>query len=646
MKKMVFIYCLVLCSAIAGAQELSTKSNRAARFFNAGTREFELLNHMEAIRLFRQAISADKDFFEAYLLTGDVYFELKEYRRAVEYFEAAVSINADLFPMVFFNMGNAWMALGEYEKAEKAYLRLSGHQGVSERYRLIGLQKVQSCRFAIEAIKNPVPFDPVDLGPAINSGDDEYWPTITADEQVLIFTRQVKLNPEGRRRPGNLREDFYISYSNDGRWTDAVNIGPPLNSELNEGAPSLTADGRLIFFTACNRSDGLGSCDIYSAERNGNRWGDPVNLGAPVNTGAWEAQPSVSPDGRTLYFSSNRRGGKGRMDLWYTRKDKDGNWGVPVNLGEVINTEGNEMSPFMHVDNRTLYFSSDGHPGMGGYDLFVTRRDEQGNWSDPENLGYPLNTHYDEIGLIVNARGDKGYFASDRMSGEVRDIYSFILHPDVRPNIVSYMKGTVYDADSRRRLRASFELIDLASGETVIRSFSDPGTGEFLVPITTGRDYALNVSSSGYLFHSEHFSFSVFAHQTDPYLKDVPLSRIREGEKTIMRNIFFGFDSYELKPESLAELKKLTEFLNGNPGISIRINGHTDNTGDPGYNLELSEKRAESVFNYLIKAGIDYSRLTYAGFGETRPVTANDTEEGKAENRRTEFEIVNPENGH
>jgi flagellar motor protein MotB len=624
------------------SQELSTQNNRAARNFRAGAREFDLRNYQEAMRLFKQAISSDKGFYEAYLMTGEVYFALNDFRQAVAYYEKAVSINPDFFPMIYYNMGNAWMALGSYEEAKKAYRQLAGHPEISPGYRTLARKKIESCLFAIDAMANPVPFDPVDIGESINSSNDEYWPTLTADEQILIFTRQTMVDPAGRRVPANLREDFYISYFDENGWSKAAPIGPPLGSELNEGAPSVTADGSMIFFTACNRADGLGSCDIYFARREGKKWGEPVNIGRPVNSSAWEAQPSISPDGNTLYFSSNRNGGQGRMDIWYSERGPDGNWQTPVNLGKTINTAGNEMSPFIHVDNQTLYFSSDGHTGMGGYDLYLTRRDSTGNWSEPDNLGYPLNTHFDEIGLIVNARGDKGYFSSNRMSGEVRDIYFFELHPVARPREVSYMKGTVYDADTRQRLRASFELIDLYSSELLIRAYSDPLTGEFLVPLVTGGDYALNVSREGYLFYSDHFSMSNFAHQTDPFLKDVPLHPISAGEKTILRNIFFEFDSYELKSESIVELERMTRFMKDNPGIFIRINGHTDNIGDPSYNMELSEKRAERVAAFLIDSGISSERVRHAGFGETMPVASNQTEEGRAENRRTEFEIIEP----
>lgn len=640
MVRFLLVFFFFLSSTVIFSQELSTRNNRAARLFRSGLQQYELLNYEGALELLEQAVSSDKNFAEAYLLIGDVYFDMKEYSLAASFFEQALSIDPDFFPLGWFNTGNAWMAIGEYENARAAYSKLIDHPGVPVRYQDQAVRKVQACEFAIEAKKNPIPFNLQDLGPPINTGDDEYWPTLTADEQTLIFTRQVMKDVDGRRLPGNLREDFYVSYKPGDEWELAKNIGPPINSELNEGAPSLSADGRMIFFTACSREGGLGSCDIYFAERTGNMWGEPVNLGSPVNSASWEAQPSISPDGKTLYFSSNRRGGEGKMDIWYSELATDGRWGRPVNIGDVVNTEGNEMSPFIHVDNQTLYFSSDGHIGMGGYDLFVTRKDEDGNWSEPENLGYPLNTHFDEIGLIVNARGDKGYFSSDRMSGEVRDLYSFDLYPDARPLEVSYMKGTVYDADSRQRLQASFELIDLSTAETVLNSVSDSRNGEFIVPIATGRDYALNVSRTGYLFYSDNFSLGGYSHQTDPYLKDVPLHKIRTGEKTVLRNIFFAFDSYELKTESKVELERLCEFMHQNPQIRIRINGHTDNVGEPEYNRELSTRRAESVAGYLISSGVDKSRIIFIGFGDTSPVESNETEEGRAENRRTEFEII------
>jgi outer membrane protein OmpA-like peptidoglycan-associated protein/Tol biopolymer transport system component len=632
------LFCMVCTSLFP--QDLTTASRRAERLFNSGMEQYGLLNYEEALSLFSQALSVDENFVEAYLLAGDVSFDMRNYHDAAGYFKKAASIDPDFFPLVWLNMGNAWMAAGEYKEARESFTALSVHQGVQQRYRDLALDKIARCDFAINAVNNPVPFDPVDIGPTVNTGDDEYWPALTADEETLMFTRQSKRDPSGRRMPANLREDFYVSYNVNGEWTEARNLGSPLNTEFNEGAPALTADGRYIFFTACNREDGIGSCDIYFAERSGDKWGEPVNIGAPVNTASWEAQPSISPDGTVLYFASNRSSGTGQMDIWYASSTGKNKWSEPVNMGTVINTAGNEMSPFIHPDNKTLYFSSDGHTGMGGYDIFVARRDEAGEWSEPANLGYPLNTYHDELGLIVNARGDRGYFSSDRMTGEVRDIYSFELHEEARPSEVSYMKGTVYDAGTYRRLHADFELIDLLTAETVIQSSSDPVTGEFLVPIATGRDYALNVSRSRYLFYSDNFSLAGFAHRTEPYLKDIPMQPIKEGEKTVLRNIFFEFDSYELKSESLIELEKLVEFMENNPDIRIRINGHTDNIGHPDYNLNLSERRVESVAEYLISAGVGNSRIEYAGFGETMPVAANDTEEGRAENRRTEFEII------
>jgi outer membrane protein OmpA-like peptidoglycan-associated protein len=395
-----------------------------------------------------------------------------------------------------------------------------------------------------------------------------------------------------------------------------------------------------MYFTACNREDGKGSCDIYFAVKEGNQWGPPVNLGSPVNTSAWEAQPSISPDGRTLYFVSSREGGIGGMDLWKSERDTSGNWTQPVHLGDVINTTGDEMSPFIHADNRTLYFSSTGHLGMGGFDIFKSKRSESGEWSVPENLGYPINTFHDEIGMIVNAEGSRAYYSSDRMKDSGKDLYMFDLHEEARPVSVSYMKGIVYDSETRRRLEARFELIDLSTSQLSMQSSSDPSSGEFLITIPTNRDYALNVSRPGYLFYSENFSLQGISSMEEPYLMDIPLQSIKSGEKVILRNIFFAFDSSELLEESFIELEKLTEFLNRNPSVRIRINGHTDIVGTDEYNLKLSDQRALSVVRFLKDQGIQESRLESKGFGSSMPLDTNETQEGRARNRRTEFEVL------
>jgi outer membrane protein OmpA-like peptidoglycan-associated protein len=395
-----------------------------------------------------------------------------------------------------------------------------------------------------------------------------------------------------------------------------------------------------MIFTACNRGDGIGRCDLYASSKEGDIWSLPINLGNPVNTKYRETQPSISPDSRTLYFSSDRPGGKGLHDIWVSHRDENGQWSTPLNLGDTINTEGEEMSPFIHPDDQSLYFSSDGLIGLGGYDLFISRRDSAGKWQTPVNLGYPINTNRDEIGLIVNSRGDKAYYSSDVDKITGKDIFVFELPVRDRPLMVTYMKGKVFDALDHRLLKAQFELVDLETGRIIFSSFSDSLTGEFLVSIPVNRNYMLNVAKKAYLFFSENFSLKNSFDADKPFLKDVPLQPMMIGNSVVLKNVFFDTDSYALKKESTVELKKVVRLLQTNPEIKIEIGGHTDNTGNLDYNQKLSESRAKAVVDYLISTSVKADRMVSKGYGMNIPVATNDTEEGRAQNRRTELKII------
>lgn len=620
--------------------QLTTKNNRAANHYYAARELYTAKKDKEAAERLQQAINIDRNFIEAYLLLGEVYTELKSYPQAITALKQAISINPDFFPNTYFNLAYIYLLTLDYENALAYFQIFTERKDINPRSREKALDYIKRCDFAMYAISHPVPFHPVNLGDSINTRLDEYWPSLTADEEILVFTRQVLRDPYGDESMRNKREDFYMSRMVDGEWTGARALGPPINTDRNEGAQSLSADGRLMYFTACNREDGYGSCDIYVSVKEGDRWRTPANLGPPVNSAAWEAQPSISPDGRTLYFVSNRGGGYGGMDLWKSTQNDNGLWSEPVNLGKKINTTGDEMSPFIHADNKTLYFSSNGLIGIGGFDLFKTERTANGEYAEPVNLGYPINTHADEMGLVVTAEGTRAYFASDRQEGSGRDIYMFELHEDARPVATSYIKGIVYDVSSRQRLRARFELIDLNTSELVMTSVSDNRTGEFLVTIPTERDYALNVARPDYLFFSENFSLKGVRSIDEPFLMDIPLHKIKTGERVVLRNIFFDFDESELKHESFVELDKLLQFLMDNPLVKIRINGHTDNVGTNEYNLRLSEQRAASVVKYLTEKRIGRERISSRGYGSTQPIDTNETPEGRARNRRTEFEVL------
>jgi len=388
----------------------------------------------------------------------------------------------------------------------------------------------------------------------------------------------------------------------------------------------------------------MGSCDIYQAFRKGNKWGMPRNLGGPVNSSKWESQPSISADGKTLYFVSNRSGGSGGMDIWVTQLAPNNEWTIPRNLGDKINTPFSEETPFIHPDGKTLYFTSDGHVGMGEKDIYVTRKDADGTWSEPKNLGYPINTWNDEQGLFVAASGENAYFSSDRKGGYGKlDLYSFKLYEEARPTRVTYVKGKVKDKETGKPLGAKFELIDLATSEVVIESSSDQIDGKFLVTLPVDHEYALNVSLDEYLFYSEHFSLPKEQDITKPYRMDVDLQPIKFGEKVVLKNIFFETASFDLLPESTVELDKLVAFMNNNASIHIEIGGHTDNVGKPEDNQLLSENRSKSVRQYLIDHAIPEGRIQYKGYAERQPIDTNETPEGRANNRRTEFKVVSGE---
>jgi len=618
------------------SQQLSSNDRRAISAYNAGYTKFERRQFREAITDLNNAIRRDANFIEAHMMIAECWLELNDSQQAKASFLRTVEINPDFFPPVYFTLAELEFDAERYEQASEYLEKFLTYS--RQRPALVARSEnlLQSSRFAAQAIKNPVPFHPENL--YLDFEYDQYWPTLSVDEQTLVFTGLIPINPNNPAIINNRQEDFFESNFIGGKWSKPENLGPPLNTPDNEGAQTITADATKMFFTACHRPDGRGSCDIYFSEKRDGVWTRPRNLGAPINTAAWETQPSISADGRTLYFVSNRNGGKGGMDIWTSTLDNNGNWSNPVNLEE-INTSGNESSPFIHPDGQTLYFASDGLPGMGGFDLFVTRKDSVGKWTTPQNLGYPINTRHNEEGMIVNARGDRAYYSSDRGDGNIRNIFTFELYPEVRPNPVSYMRGKIYDERNFRPLRAHFELIDISTAEVAIEAFSDSITGGFLICIPSGKDYALNVKRTGYLFFSENFTMADGSY-LEPFYKDIPLKRIQPGERVILRNIFFEFASAKLLDESKAELQQLIKFLNDNPEVNVSITGHTDNIGTQAYNLNLSQERARAVVEYLLNDGIVATRVSYKGLGSSEPIADNETEEGRAQNRRTEMLIV------
>jgi len=587
-------------------------------------------NYTLAAGFLERAVKDDSGYLDAYAQLGSIYLSTHRYSIAAYNFTRALDIDSVYARSLLYSCAKALAGEGHFEKAVleiDRYLQSSGLDSPERRNALVWLQHYQ---FALHTLNRATGFNPVNLGDSINTDMPEYAPSLTIDQKTLIFTRLL----------GGHNEDFYISHlDSDGKWSLAANIGPPVNTPYNEGSGHISQDGQFLLYAGCNFPGGFGSCDIYYSMHAQGRWTTPKNIGEPVNSPYWDTQPCLSADNKDLYFVSNRPGGYGGSDIYVSHLLADGHWGQPENLGPNINSAGDESSPFIHADNQTLFFASDGWPGIGDVDIFYSRRNPDGSWGKPVNLGYPINTIDHDGSLFVAADGKTAYFASDRTDGYGQlDLYSFTLYPKARPLRTLFVKGYVFDAVTGQRLASAIDLINLENGRTVTRIYCDQ-QGNYLVALPVGKNYAFHVTRPGYLFYSDNFSLKGKSPEK-PYYINIGLQPIAVNDSMVLKNIFFDVDRYDLKPQSLTELDQIVLLMQQNPGVTIQINGYTDNAGTVPHNLALSRNRAQSVVSYLVSRGIPPARLKAKGFGDTHPVASNDTDQGRAQNRRTELVIT------
>ncbi|HZL11405.1 MAG TPA: OmpA family protein [Prolixibacteraceae bacterium] len=640
----IFFAISIMLFCLSFRQATSSDDKKLTKLFEQAKLAYSSNQFSKSLSLLDDVLAIDSSYLDVYLLKSDIYQELDSIVPQINSIEAALQINSEKYPKLYYLLGNAYYRTGIYEKALGAYQAYLDRVDDKASFVNQVRQNINKCTQSVFLQKHPVPFSLINLGANINSEDNEYWPSLTVDGETIIFTRLVGSKNTTRQQRALIQEDFYTSHLENNIWQPCEAIST-INTIDNEGAQTISADGKLLFFTACARNDSKGSCDIYFSRNKAGIWSAPQNAGEPVNSPSWESMPSISANGKTIYFVSNRKGGKGGMDIWKCNLLEFSEWGTPiwgypVNLGDSVNTPGNEMSPFIHADGKTIYFASDYWPGMGGFDIFYCRQKNDSVWSRPQNIGYPINSYKNEQGLVVDASGEKAYYSSDRPGSKGMDIYSFELYPDARPAPVSYIKGKVVDEDTGAPLCAKVELIDLQNPKSVITSESCGGVGEFLMCLPLGSEYAFNVSKEGYLFYSENFQLKEKKEIIDPYILEIKMKKIKIGGSVVLRNIFFSTGSYELLSESKIELQELTDFLNLNRILIIEIGGHTDDVGSAAYNQELSESRAKEVYKYLIGIGIPENRMKYNGYGLSVPVCPNDTPEGRALNRRTEFKII------
>lgn len=627
-KVFIFFCCLIAFSA--NAQNSTNK--KAQESFEDAQQYLRQNIYDEGIKFLDQAVKLDPKFQLAYIQLGDIYRRLKDHTNAKINYQKAINAAPSIEPRVYYVLGESELLTGDYAKA-KGSLLLFQQKNVGADQEFIERTKkyILDCDFAITSIKSPTIFEPINMGFYINSVNRDYFPALTADGQTIIFSRVVDNN-----------EDFYTSTKKNNQWQQAQPLSTKINTpNFNEGAQSISPDGKYLFFTGCNRPDGLGRCDIYVSRKEGLEWGKAISLGKSINSEYWESQPSISPDGSTLYFVSNRPGGIGSYDIWKSTLTEEGQWTNPVNLGPSINTPYDENTPFMHADGKTLYFASNGWPGFGDKDIFWSRLDDSGNFSKPTNLGYPINTYNEEVGFIVTADGNEGLFSSNIKNGGFGDldIYHFKLPESVKPLPVTYVKGIVRDKETNELLEANVLVIDLKNNNPVFNDYTSKQTGDFIAVMPIGSEYAFNVDATGYLFNSQHFEL-LKSQGNKPFEVEILLKKIKVGSNVTLQNIFFETNKFELLPSSVIELNILVDLLKENENVAIEIEGHTDNVGEDKLNQKLAENRAKSVYEFLINNGIDKRRLSYKGYGKTKPKADNNTDEGRKQNRRTEFIVT------
>jgi len=636
--KSIIIYLIVfsLFSARSEAQHYdpSTVNPKAVSYYEQARERADDGNYISATGMLQKAIEIDDHYVDAYLGLGRIGLELKNYRTGIINFDKAFAIDSAYCINFLYSYSICLAGVGEFERALATIDQLLAKAPPANPRRMNDVQEHRkSYLFAIDYAKsNPdksYVFAPHNIGSGINSSESEYFPCISIDGKKLVFTRRLN----------DLNEDFFTSDLVAGQWQTARPLDGKINTPTSEAAQTISSDGDWLIFTAKDRKDSYGNYDLYFSYRMPEGWSAAENLGGVVNSDQWDSQPCLSPDKRDLYFASRRLGGFGGVDIYVCHMKDNGRWSEPENLGLGINTPGDDQCPFIHADNQTLYFVSNGHQGYGGNDIFVSRKGPSGEWEKPVNLGYPINTIDDEGTLFIAADGKTAYYASDRSDSKGGlDIYSFEMREHMRPFKTLWVKGKVFDKKTNQGLPAVVELTDLATRQSISKVQTD-ANGNYFITLPVGKDYAFNIGKQGYLFYSDNFLIA--NKPTDStYQKNIPLTPIEVNASMVLKNIFFDVNKYELKKESLVELDELVRLLGENPTMKIEIGGHTDNVGKPSDNLTLSNNRAKAVTDYLISKNIPADRLSSKGYGETKPVADNKTEEGRAMNRRTEMRVI------
>jgi len=645
------LFTILLSGSISFAQSQHTPWEKALfddkdsykvayKHFQKGESLYKQGIYSQALTEYLPAQKFNLNNAEVNMKIGQCYLYSSTKLEAKPYLEKALALDERINISIHLLLGKAyhlemdWVrAIEHYEK----FVNLASQQD-AERIAL-ARKRIEECKYGQTMVKSPLDIKIEALPAPVNTEFAEYHPLISADEGVMYFTSR-RASTTGGNRDVNYDiyyEDIYKTSEKDGVWEAPVGIGPTVNTNFHDATVGLSADGQQLFIYKDEAGDG----NIYYCELDGNEWSAPVKLNENINSEYTETTACFSFDGMTIYFISDRPGGFGNNDIYVSKKDDNDEWGPAKNLGASINTLYNEDAVYMHPDGKTLYFSSEGHSTMGGYDIFKSVYNEQsGSWSTPENMGYPINSADDDVFFVLSASGERGYYSSIKANGMgEKDIYMITFPSEEKKPELTLVKGAIIDTKSGLPIYAQIEVIDNEKNEVIAKVNSNKLTGEYLFSLPSGRDYGITVTADGYFFHSENINIPA----STPYFEmfqDISLGEIGVGESIVLDFIYFETNETTLSSQSLVELERVLDFMRSNPNLKIEISGHTDNVGSEAYNIKLSTKRAQAVVDWLASKNSERSKMTSRGYGFSKPVESNDTEEGRAKNRRTEFKVL------
>jgi outer membrane protein OmpA-like peptidoglycan-associated protein len=635
-----FIGCLFFSfSQKTNIRKYTSSSSKAIHLYEQASKAYLQKQHGESIKLLKEAISKDKNFIEAYLQLAAIYRQLQKFKHAEQLLDKAKAyISIDKAIHLHYKIAHLYYRIGAYKKAKAAFQRIPIDNNDSKllQSKIHTLQ--QNLTLALEKLQHPLVFNPKKLPSPLNQFTSQYFPVLTVDQRTILFTALVN-------QSGRYRENIYISHKDESdKWSIPVSISDQINGNTsNEGTCTISTDKKTLVFTSCSREGNYGICDLYISYKKGEEWSRPQNLGPHINSKRWQSQPSLSADGRTLYFVSERKGNYGKNDIWKSTLRPDGQWSEAVNLGPIINSKAREVSPFIHPNGQTLFFASNRTPSMGGFDIYYSNF-VNGQWTEPINLGYPINNHKDQASIFITADGKKGYYADGKRK-DYNYHSSYIYEFDMPANLMlapksDIVKLKVLDAQTQQPIGAQVEVYDMATDTCQQSIVIDATDGEATIIVNEDKEYIVYITRDGHIFESKYINYKSTKKPASTSQETILLQPIEIGQARILNNVYFEYGEYSLDTKSYVELNRLVAFLQDNSEIVIELEGHTDYVGSDEYNQKLSTKRAKAIYDYLIQAGIARNRLAYRGYGKKCPVVPNNSYENRQLNRRVAFRIL------